>query len=127
MIKGETEENTDVINHVLQYIGVPQAIQLTQPDTVRCGLHSLTWLKGLGFSSGSLCTTATVKYRDALGITHLFHQVVLGPQEVLGILVFLQAQALLLSQQLLGDQVVLVALADYGLNNNHSGFDSAFD
>lgn len=58
---------------------------------------------------------------------HLFHRVVLGPQEVLGILVFLQVQALLLYQQLLGGQVDLVALAGYGLNNNHSGFDSAFD
>lgn len=57
----------------------------------------------------------------------LFHQVVLGPQEVLGILVSLQVQALLLSQQLLEDQVVLVALAGCDLNNNRSGFDSTFD
>lgn len=49
---------------------------------------------------------------------------VLGPQEVLGILVSLQVQALLLSQQLLEDQVVLVALAGCDLNNNRSGFDS---
>ena len=70
---------------------------------------------------------STVKYTAALEFTHLFHRVVLEPQEVLGILVFLQVQALLLYQQLLGDQVVLVALAGYGLNNNRSGFDSAFD
>lgn len=70
---------------------------------------------------------STVKYTAALEFTHLFHRVVLGLQEALGILVFLQVQALLLSQQLLGDQVVLVALAGYDLNNNRSGSDSAFD
>lgn len=70
---------------------------------------------------------STVEYTAALEFAHLFHRVVLGPQEDLGILVFLQVQALLLTQQLPGDQVVPVALAGYDLSSNHSGFDSAFD